>query len=109
MTSAASSPVALISGASRGLGRALALDLHRSGWRLVIDARGSAALDEVAGLAPGAVAIAGDVTDARHREALADAVAVFGRIDLLVNNASDLGPSPLPRLADHPLDVLRRV
>ena len=109
MTSTASSPVALITGASRGLGRALALDLHNSGWRLVLDARTAAALDDVAELAPGAVAIAGDVTDAHHREALAAAVDVFGGLDLLVNNASELGPSPLPRLADYPLDAVRRV
>ena len=102
-------PVALITGASRGLGRALALDLHASGWRVVLDARGRTALDEVAELAPGIVAIPGDITDPQHREALAAAVDVFGGLDLLVNNASELGPSPLPRLAEHPLDALRRV
>ncbi len=109
MTSTPKKPIALITGASRGLGRALALDLHASGWQLVIDARGAAALDEVAALVPGAVAVAGDVTDPRHREALAAAVDVFGGLDLLVNNASDLGPSPLPRLADYRLHTLRRV
>src|SRR4051812_16465442 len=109
MTSTASSPVALITGASRGLGRALALDLYASGWRLVLDARNSAALADVAQQVPGAVAVPGDVTDPLHREALAAAVDVLGGIDLLVNNASDLGPSPLPRLADYPLPTLRRV
>jgi NAD(P)-dependent dehydrogenase (short-subunit alcohol dehydrogenase family) len=109
MTSTANSPIALITGASRGLGRALALDLHASGWRLVLDARGSAALDGIADLVPGAVAVAGDVTDPLHRAALAAAVDVFGGVDLLVNNASELGASPLPRLADYPLDVFRRV
>jgi NAD(P)-dependent dehydrogenase (short-subunit alcohol dehydrogenase family) len=109
MTSTASSPVALITGASRGLGRALALDLHASGWQLVLDARNSTALADVAQRMPGTVAVPGDVTDPLHREALAAAVDVLGGIDLLVNNASDLGPSPLPRLADHPLPALRRL
>jgi NAD(P)-dependent dehydrogenase (short-subunit alcohol dehydrogenase family) len=109
MTSTASSPVALITGASRGLGRALALDLYASGWRLVLDARGAAALTDVAQRMPGAVTVPGDVADPAHREALAAAVDVLGGIDLLVNNASDLGPSPLPRLADYPLPALRSV
>jgi NAD(P)-dependent dehydrogenase (short-subunit alcohol dehydrogenase family) len=109
MTSTRNIPTALITGASRGLGRALALDLHASGWQLVLDARGPAALDDVAARVPGAVTVAGDVTDARHRAALAAAVEGFGGLDLLVNNASELGPSPLLRLADHPLDALRRV
>jgi NAD(P)-dependent dehydrogenase (short-subunit alcohol dehydrogenase family) len=92
---------ALITGASRGLGRALATELGRRGWRLVVDARDAERLAAtVAGLAdPGLVtAVPGDVADPAHRAALADAVG--NRLDLLVNNASDLGPSPLPRLAD---------
>jgi NAD(P)-dependent dehydrogenase (short-subunit alcohol dehydrogenase family) len=109
MTATASSPVALITGASRGLGRALALDLYATGWRLVLDARGSAALADVAETMPGVVAVPGDVTDPLHREALAAEVDALGGIDLLVNNASELGPSPLPRLADYPLAELRRV
>jgi NAD(P)-dependent dehydrogenase (short-subunit alcohol dehydrogenase family) len=101
---------ALITGASRGLGLALARELARRSWRLVIDARGADALEtaraELAELAE-VVAIPGDVADAAHREAL---VAAAGpRIDLLVNNASLLGPSPQPALADYPLDVLERV
>jgi NAD(P)-dependent dehydrogenase (short-subunit alcohol dehydrogenase family) len=98
---------ALITGASRGLGLALARELARRAWRLVIDARGADALEtaraELAELTE-VVAIAGDVADAEHRREL---VAAAGpRIDLLVNNASVLGPSPQPALADYPLDVL---
>jgi NAD(P)-dependent dehydrogenase (short-subunit alcohol dehydrogenase family) len=101
---------ALITGASRGLGRALARELARRSWRLVIDARGADALEaartELAQHTE-VVAIAGDVADPEHRDTL---VAAAGpRIDLLVNKASLLGPSPQPRLADYPLDVLERV
>jgi NAD(P)-dependent dehydrogenase (short-subunit alcohol dehydrogenase family) len=104
-----SQPTALITGASKGLGRALARALAARGWRLVLDARNASALDEVAADLPDAVAVSGDVTDPIHREALAAAVETLGRLDLLVNNASDLGPSPLPSLADYPLDALRAV
>lgn len=109
MNSVGNSPIALITGASRGLGRALAVDLHSDGWQLVLDARHGAALAEMAETLPGVIAIAGDVTDPQHRDALAAAVDKLGGLDLLVNNASELGPSPLPRLADHRLDDLRRV
>jgi NAD(P)-dependent dehydrogenase (short-subunit alcohol dehydrogenase family) len=104
-----SQPTALITGASKGLGRALALALAGRGWRLIVDARNSTALSAVAADLTGAVAIRGDVTDPGHRGVLAAAVERFGRLDLLVNNASDLGPSPLPVLAQYPLDALRRV
>jgi NAD(P)-dependent dehydrogenase (short-subunit alcohol dehydrogenase family) len=101
---------ALITGASRGLGLALARELAARGWRLVIDARGADALEEArAELAARTevVALAGDVADAAHRRALVEAAGP--RIDLLVNNASALGPSPQPALADYPLDVLEQV
>jgi NAD(P)-dependent dehydrogenase (short-subunit alcohol dehydrogenase family) len=104
--------VAIITGASRGFGLALARALAADGWHLVLDARGADALQaaarELADLTP-VVAIGGDITDAEHRQALVAAALEWGGIDLLVNNASALGPSPLPRLADHPLDALRTV
>jgi len=104
-------PVALITGASLGLGRALATELARRGWSLVVDGRRGQLLDDlVAGLAHGSVtALAGDVADAAHRARLAEAVQRHGRLDLLVNNASSLGPSPLPHLRDYPLDQLAKV
>jgi NAD(P)-dependent dehydrogenase (short-subunit alcohol dehydrogenase family) len=100
-------PVGIITGASRGLGLALARSLAERGWRLVVDARGREALEASAGGLDSVEAIPGDVADPRHRDAL---VAAAGeRIDLLVNNASLLGPSPQPALADYPLEELRRV
>jgi NAD(P)-dependent dehydrogenase (short-subunit alcohol dehydrogenase family) len=103
-------PVGVVTGASRGLGLALSRELARRGWRLVVDARGAAELELAArelGALGDVVAIAGDVADPRHREAL---VAAAGdRIDLLVNNASLLGPSPQPTLAAYPLAELERV
>ena len=100
---------ALITGASRGLGRALARSLAADGWHLVLDARHADDLRVVAAELPSAIAIAGDVADPRHRDALRTAVAGRGRLDLLVNNASTLGVTPLPTLARHRLDVLRQV
>ena len=104
--------VALITGASRGFGRAVAAALSREGWRLILDARGGYDLERARSALPypsNAVAIPGDVTDAAHRAALASAVAQEGRLDLLVNNASELGPSPLVPLSSHPLDELEYV
>jgi NAD(P)-dependent dehydrogenase (short-subunit alcohol dehydrogenase family) len=101
---------AIITGASRGLGLALARALAGDGWSLVIDARGRADLERAAGELGGLAevrAIAGDVADAAHRSALVDAAGE--RIDLLVNNASILGPSPLPPLAAYPLGELAAV
>jgi NAD(P)-dependent dehydrogenase (short-subunit alcohol dehydrogenase family) len=100
---------ALVTGSSRGLGLALARELAGLGWRLVIDAREPGALEAArAELAEktDVVAIAGDVSDDAHRRAL---VAAAGSLDLLVNNASVLGPSPQPALAEYPLDVLEQV
>jgi NAD(P)-dependent dehydrogenase (short-subunit alcohol dehydrogenase family) len=104
-----STRVALITGASRGLGLAIARSLSDHGWRLILDGRDQARLGAVAAELPAAVTVAGTVTDPGHREALAAAAEVFGRLDLLVNNASELGPSPLLPLARHPLDALRTV
>jgi NAD(P)-dependent dehydrogenase (short-subunit alcohol dehydrogenase family) len=104
-----SQPIALITGASKGLGRALARGLAGRGWRLVLDARNSSALSAVAADLPDAVAVRGDVSDVAHRDVLTTTVERLGRLDLLVNNASDLGPSPLPSLADYPVDALRQV
>jgi NAD(P)-dependent dehydrogenase (short-subunit alcohol dehydrogenase family) len=101
-------PIGIVTGASRGLGLALARALAERGWSLVVDARGEDALAEATeGLGPGATAIAGDVADPKHRAALVEAAG--GTIDLLVNNASLLGPSPQPALSQYPLDTLARV
>ena len=106
-------PVAIITGASRGFGRAMATDLAKDGWKLVIDGRRAEdpGPDEegLAALGGGVRAIVGDVTDPDHRAALVGAAAELGGVDLLVNNASELGPSPLPNLDRFPLDVLREV
>lgn len=96
---------ALITGASRGLGRALATALSQRGWRLILTARGEDALREAA-RSLDAVVLAGDVADPWHRARLAAVIADEGGVDLLVNNASGLGATPLPRLADYPLEVL---
>ncbi len=95
--------VAVLTGASRGLGLAIARALRGAGWRLVIDARREDALaraaDELGG-PPAVIALPGDVTDPVHRSAVADAAAGLGRVALVVNNASTLGPSPLPQLLE---------
>src|SRR5919202_3002301 len=99
--------VGIVTGASRGLGLALVRALRERGWRLAVDARERAGLERATGGLHGVVPVAGDVTDPDHRQAL---VAAAGdRVDLVVNNASRLGPSPQPALVDYPLDELRRV
>ena len=103
--------VAIITGASRGLGRALARHLGSLGWSLVLDARGAQDLAAVRDeLDPAmTVALTGDVSDPEHRRRLINEANSLGGPDLLVNNASHLGPSPLPPVRDHPIDDLRRV
>lgn len=96
-------PHAVITGASLGLGRALAVELAKQGWTLTIDARHPEALDRVADELSALTkvqAVPGDVSDPAHRASLIAAVGEDLPVDLLVNNASDLGGSPLPRLRD---------
>jgi NAD(P)-dependent dehydrogenase (short-subunit alcohol dehydrogenase family) len=97
----------IITGASRGLGLALTRALSERGWQLVVDARdGGALAGSVTGL-EGVTAIAGDIADPEHRRRLVEAAG--DSIDLVVNNASILGATPLPPLADYPLDELRQL
>jgi NAD(P)-dependent dehydrogenase (short-subunit alcohol dehydrogenase family) len=107
---AATRRVAIVTGGSRGLGRALAQGLASSGWRVVIDGRDPAALAEArSGLPADAVAIAGDITSPAHQAELVAAAADIGPLALVVNNAGILGPSPQPSLSTYPLHSLRDV
>ncbi|HEX3565113.1 MAG TPA: SDR family NAD(P)-dependent oxidoreductase [Acidimicrobiales bacterium] len=105
---------AIVTGASQGLGAALAAGLADAGWSVVIDARHGIPLEE-AGAAIRAragaqvITVVGDVTDPEHRRRLVAAARSLGGVDLVVNNASTLGPSPLPRLDSVPLPSLRQV
>jgi NAD(P)-dependent dehydrogenase (short-subunit alcohol dehydrogenase family) len=103
---------ALITGASRGLGLALARGLAHRGWNLIITAqhadRLGAVRDELAAITHVA-AVAGDLTDPRHREALGVLARGHAGLDAVVNNAGILGPSPQPLLLEYPLDALIRV
>jgi NAD(P)-dependent dehydrogenase (short-subunit alcohol dehydrogenase family) len=107
------SPVAVVTGASRGLGRALAGSLAAAGYQLIIDARDREALTAAAAQiarehgSQAVVAVPGDITDPAHRAALAAAAAQAGGASLLVNNAGTLGVSPLPAMAEYPADGLR--
>jgi NAD(P)-dependent dehydrogenase (short-subunit alcohol dehydrogenase family) len=106
--------VAIVTGASRGLGEALATGLVEEGWSVVIDGRepvtlGATAtrLEKLAASGAQVLAVVGDMTDADHRRALVGAAASLGRLDLLINNAGTLGAAPLPSLDRYPLDELR--
>jgi NAD(P)-dependent dehydrogenase (short-subunit alcohol dehydrogenase family) len=102
--------VVVVTGASRGLGRALADRLVDDGWHVVADGRDAGTLARAARRwGSRATPLPGDVADDRHRRDLVEAAAAAGGATALVNNASELGPSPQPRLADYPLDVLRHV
>ncbi len=107
-----SNRTAVITGASQGLGRDLARELAARGWRLLLTARTATNLsDAVARLAPPAdvIGLPGDVTDAGHRASLQAVVEGWGRLDLLVNNASTLGPTPLRGLRDLNAEELARI
>jgi NAD(P)-dependent dehydrogenase (short-subunit alcohol dehydrogenase family) len=105
--------VAIVTGASRGLGEAISTGLASTGWSLVIDGRNADALaateDRMALIMAGdnLRAVPGDITDPDHRRDLVEAAAALGGLDLLINNAGTLGASPLPPVADYPLDELR--
>ena len=105
--------VAIVTGASRGLGEAISTGLASTGWSLVIDGRDADALaateDRLALIMAGdnLRAVPGDITDPDHRRDLVEAAAALGGLDLLINNAGTLGASPLPPVADYPLDELR--
>lgn len=104
--------VALITGASRGLGRELAQSLAERGWNLIVNARTPSDLEEARvqlAMHAKVIAIPGDVVDPSHRHSLAKAARKMGGLDAVVNNAGILGPSPQPLLLDYPLETLSQV
>jgi NAD(P)-dependent dehydrogenase (short-subunit alcohol dehydrogenase family) len=101
-------PVAMVTGASKGLGLALTRALAERGWSVVVDARDGDALRRATADLPGVTVLSGDVADSGHRAELVAAVERLGRLDVLVNNASTLGASPLPRLDTLPLNTFRQ-
>lgn len=102
--------IAIVTGASRGLGLATAHALTNNGWTVIIDARNADDLATAkASMGARAIAIAGDVGAANHRQSLIDAAIEAGGLDLLINNASVLGPSPQPTLDSYPMETLRQV
>jgi len=105
------SPVAIVTGASRGFGRAVTAALLTRGWTVVGDARRVHELESSARALNSTqlIALPGDVTDASHRSALVGAAIEAGPLRLLVNNASRLGPSPQPTLAAYPASDLSAV
>jgi NAD(P)-dependent dehydrogenase (short-subunit alcohol dehydrogenase family) len=112
MAGSPTAPVAVITGASQGLGRALAEHLARAGWSLAIDARRSDRLADAAEhlrTLTEVAAVPGDITEPTHRAALADAAADLGPVQLVVNNASTLGQSPQPSVSDVDPEILHRV
>jgi NAD(P)-dependent dehydrogenase (short-subunit alcohol dehydrogenase family) len=102
-------PTAIITGASRGLGLALTQTLSAAGWHVIADARSAADLRTATAGLPNVTPVPGDVTDASHRADLIAAADRLGGLDLLVNNAGALGPSPLPAVAELPAGALRQV
>ena len=104
MTQSQPSPVAIVTGASRGFGRAVTVALLDRGWAVVGDARRASELKTIAAELDSSqlIALPGDVTEASHRDALVAAAIEAGPLRLLVNNASRLGPSPQPALVDYP-------
>lgn len=102
-----SNPTAIVTGAGQGFGLALATALAGRGSTVLTTGRDAARLTAAA--LPAMVPAPGDVTDPAHRAELVAAARRLGGLDLLVHNAGELGPSPLPALSDYPLDALRGV
>lgn len=104
-----SDQVAIVTGASRGLGRALTAALAGAGWQVVVDGRDEQQLTAAVGGVAGVTVVPGDVTDPAHQERLVTTATGLGTLRLLVNNAGVLGPSPQPAVADYPVDALHAV